>query len=118
MLSNILKDSINVPKTFSYRLNNNLITLADEEEACTKPEWAYEFAIDVSGANIEKCQEAACKSSYWAYWFAKDIPGADIEKCQEAVCKDPFYAYNFAKYIPGADKEKCREACKGSIYDF
>ena len=74
MLSNILKDSINVPKTFSYRLNNNLITLADEEEACKDPGYAYKFARFIPGADIEKRCEAACKNPMCAYLFALDIP--------------------------------------------
>jgi len=92
MLSDIFKDFSGIPKTLGYKITKGLATIADEEEACTQPKWAY--------------------------YFVQNVFGADIEKCQEAVCKDPFYAYNFAKYIPGADKEKCREACKGSIYDF
>ncbi|MFA5759004.1 MAG: hypothetical protein WC942_06585, partial [Clostridia bacterium] len=106
MLSKIREDAKTAPKTFGYKLDKGLATLSDEEEACTKPEYAYGFAKDVPGANIEKCQEAACQDPHYAYYFAKDIPGADIEKCQEAVCKDPFYAYLFAKNITGTNIEK------------
>ncbi|MFA5760083.1 MAG: hypothetical protein WC942_12140 [Clostridia bacterium] len=81
MLSKIREDAVIVPKTFGYKLDKGLATLADEEEACKDPKWAYWFALNISGANIEKCQEAACKDSYCAYMFARNIPGADIEKC-------------------------------------
>ena len=86
MISKIIGDTEGVPKTLGYKIIKGLITLADEEEVCTKPKWAYRFALVVRGANIEKCQEGACKDSGYAYCFARDIPGADIEKCQEAVC--------------------------------
>ncbi|MFA5759143.1 MAG: hypothetical protein WC942_07305 [Clostridia bacterium] len=113
MLSNILKDSVNTPKTIGYKLNNGLATLADEEDACTKPLWAYKFALVFSEANIEKCQEAACKDPGYAYYFAMNIPGADIGKCCEGACKDSWYAYYFALNISGANIEKCQEAaCK------
>ncbi|MFA5759089.1 MAG: hypothetical protein WC942_07030, partial [Clostridia bacterium] len=68
MLSKIRKDAARVPKTFKYKLSNRLVTLIDEEEACTKPEWAYWFALNIPGANIEKCQEAACKEPKYAYY--------------------------------------------------
>ena len=89
MLSKIREDAVIVPKTFGYKLDKGLATLSDEEEACTKPEYAYGFAKDVPGANIEKCQEAACRDPLYAYLFAMNIPGADKEKCQEEACKDP-----------------------------
>ena len=92
MLSRIREDAKTAPKTFGYKLDKGLATLADEEEACTKP--------------------------YWAYWFALNIPGANIEKCQEAACKEPCWAYCFVMYIPGADKERCRRACERTKYAF
>jgi len=85
-----------------------------EEIACKHPKWAYYFAINVQGANIEYCQEHACKNSLYAYCFACDVPGADIEYCQEWACKDPMDAYYFARDIPGADLNYCLEACKGT----
>jgi hypothetical protein len=103
MLSKIREDAVIVPKTIGYKLNNGLATLSDEEEACAKPKWAYYFARDVPGADIEKCQEAACKSHYWAYYFAVDIPGADIGKCQELACANSKYAYYFARNVPVAN---------------
>ena len=50
-----------VIQTLGYRLRNGLATIADEEEACKKPRWAYLFAIKVNGADIRRCEEAACK---------------------------------------------------------
>ncbi|MFA5759097.1 MAG: hypothetical protein WC942_07070 [Clostridia bacterium] len=104
MISKIIKDAKDQPKTIVYKLIRGLLTLADEEEVCTKPQWAYWFAMDIPGANVEKCQEGACKRPYWAYMFARYIPGADIEKCQEAACKNSYYAYLFSLYITGANK--------------
>ena len=92
LLSRIVGDAYNSPKYMGYKLKHNLARLADEEEACTKPKWAY--------------------------MFAHYIPGADKEKCQESACKDPWYAYCFAKNIPGADIEKCRKVCEGTKYAF
>jgi len=100
MLSDILKDSADIPKTILYKLEKKLLTLSDEKEACTNPRWAYYFARNVPGANKEKCHEAACKEPYWAYWFARDIPGADIGKCCESACKSLYWEYYFAKNIP------------------
>ena len=102
MLSEIMKDAESLPSTFLYKIKNGLLTLADEDEACTNPKWAYWFARNVKGANIEKCQEVACKEPGWAYWFAQNVKGANIERCQEVACKDPYWAYTFARYIKGA----------------
>jgi hypothetical protein len=123
MLSRILGDAEGVPKTIGYKFRKGLITLADEEEACTNPRWAYRFALEVHGANIEKCEDSACKDPCFAYLFARWIPEADIEKCQEVACQktacNDFYgAYMFAKYIPGADVERCRKACEGTEYAY
>ena len=118
MLSKILGDYADVSKTIGYKITKGLLTLADEEDACTKPQWAYCFALNIPGADKEKCCEAACKDPWYAYLFARDIPGADIEKCQESACKEPEYAYYFARYVPGADIEKCRKACEGTGYVF
>ena len=52
ILEIITNDSENVPKTFGYKISNELLTLEDQEEALTKPEWAYYFARDIPGANI------------------------------------------------------------------
>ena len=90
ILQHIKADAKKVPKTFGYRLNNNLATIEDQEEALTKPEWAFYFAYDVSGADIRKCEEVACKDPHWAYMFALNIPGADIQKCEEAIRKDNY----------------------------
>ena len=92
MISKILVDANNIPKTIGYKITKGLLTIADEEEAC--------------------------KDSKWAYYFAKTVPGADIEKCQESACKDPYYAYCFAKEVPEADIGKCRKICKGTKYAF
>ena len=110
VLDLLANDSKNIPKTFGYRINNNLLTIDDQEKALTKPYWAYAFALYVPGADIKKCEEAACKNPEFAYLFARDVPGADIKKCEEAACKDPEWAYYFALHIPGADKEKCMKA--------
>jgi hypothetical protein len=64
MISKIRRDAINVLKTFGYKLHKGLAILADEEEACTKPKWAYLFAYYIPEANIEKCQEVVCKDPY------------------------------------------------------
>ncbi|MFA5759090.1 MAG: hypothetical protein WC942_07035 [Clostridia bacterium] len=92
MFSRIKEDYNNVPKTICYSIINGLATLADEEEVCTKPKWAYIFAKNILGANIEKCQEAACAKPHWAYKFARNVPGANIEKCKQA-CKGTGYAF-------------------------
>ncbi|MFA5759153.1 MAG: hypothetical protein WC942_07355, partial [Clostridia bacterium] len=65
MISRIKQDAKTIPKTIGYRLDNNLATLSDEEEACKNPKWAYMFAHDIHGADIEKCQEVACKNPIW-----------------------------------------------------
>jgi len=113
MIAKIRENAEEVEQTVGYKLNNGLARLEDEEEACTRAKWAYLFAREIEGANIERCEEAACKDPWGAYAFAKDIPRANIGKCQEAACKDPEWAYYFAKDIPGANIEKCCEAaCK------
>ena len=83
------KSAEEMGQTVGYKLNNGLATIADEEEACKKPKWAYYFALYVKGADIKRCEEAACKEAGWAYCFALDVSGADIRKCEEAACKDP-----------------------------
>jgi hypothetical protein len=55
-----------VPKTIGYKITKGLLTLSDEEEAYTKPKWAYRFARYVPGANIEKCKQA-CKGTGYAF---------------------------------------------------
>jgi len=118
MLDKIKKNAEEAKQTFGYRLSNGLLTIADEEEACKDPYWAYRFALHIERANIEKCQEAACKDPEYAYTFAYYVKGANIEKCQEAAGKDPEWAYYFAEYILGANIERCREVCKGTEYEF
>jgi hypothetical protein len=86
MLTRIKEDASRVPKTVWHRITEGIATLLDEEGACTKPKWAYRFALVVPGADIEKRCEAACQDSYWAYEFALSISGANIEKCQESAC--------------------------------
>ena len=100
MLSKVREDAKTALKTFGYKLNKGLLTIVDEDEACTKPKWAYYFARNIPGADIEKCQEAACKDPHYAYPFAGNIPGANIEKCQEAAYKDYYWVYKFAQDIP------------------
>ena len=59
----ILKRSAEeVGQTLGYRVMNGLATIADEEEACKEPIWAYWFARAVKGANIDKCRKA-CKGT-------------------------------------------------------
>jgi hypothetical protein len=111
MLSKIIKNSVNVPKTCGYKLENDLATLVNEEEACKRPKWAYYFARDVPGADREKCQEAACMYPYYAFCFARDIPVANIETCYEAAYKSPLYAYLFDLYIPGGEYRKVPRSC-------
>jgi hypothetical protein len=106
MISNIIANYKTVPKTISYKLRHKIAVLEDEDEACKSSEYAYYFARDIPGADIEKCCEAACKEPKYAYLFAKYIPGADIGKCQEGACKNPRWAYWFFYDISGADKEK------------
>ena len=139
MLNKLLKDSKLVPQTILYKINSNIITIKDQEEAltdscwsfyfanekipgsdiealqakaCENPYWAYKFAYYILGADIKYCQEHACKDPKWAYVFARDIPGADIKYCQEHACRNPEWAYNFALYVTGADKEYCKQACE------
>ena len=106
MLEFLIRDAKTAPKSFGYKLRNNLLTLEDQEEALTNPKWAYCFAKDVKGANIKVCQEAAIKNPELAYRFAKYVKGADIEVCQEAAVRDPYWAYAFARDITGADAER------------
>ncbi|MFA5759195.1 MAG: hypothetical protein WC942_07575 [Clostridia bacterium] len=87
MLFKILIDANKAPKTLKYKWNKSLITLADEEEACKNPQWAYWFALSVPGADIEKCQEAACQDPFYAYFFALNIPGADIKNARRQLVK-------------------------------
>jgi len=63
-----------------------------EEIACKEPAYAYYFALDVKGANIEYCQEKACKHSYWAYNFAHNVPEAGLNYCLEACKETEWYA--------------------------
>ena len=110
ILGIITNDSEAIPKTIGYKLYHNLATIEDQEEVLSRPEWAYRFARNISGADIKKCEEGACKESKWAYYFVLKVSGADIRKCEEAVCKDPKWAYEFARWIPGADRDKCLKA--------
>jgi len=80
MLEALIRDEKTAPKSFGYKLRNNLLTLEDQEEALTSPKWAYYFARNVKGADIKVCQEQAVKSPRLAYRFAKDIPGADVKR--------------------------------------
>ena len=73
ILEYIHKDAKEAPKTIGYKLKNNLATIEDEDEACKDPKWAYLFALNVKGADIEKCQEVACKNPECAYKFAYHI---------------------------------------------
>ena len=54
ILDKIRKNAEEVKQTVGYRIMNGLATIADEEEACKKPKWAYYFALKVKGANIKK----------------------------------------------------------------
>jgi len=72
---------------------------------------AWEKALE---GYTKELEEIACKNPYYAYWFASDIPGADIEYCQEWACKAPEWAYYFARYIQGANLNYCLEACRGT----
>jgi len=104
------------PEEAYYKAYDSGYTKKLEEIACKDPWYAYMFAEDVTGADIEYCQEHACKDPYYAYYFARYVPGADIEYCQERACKDPEDAYWFARDIPGADLHYCLEACKETEY--
>jgi len=59
-------------------------------------------------------EEIACKNTWYAYYFARNVPGANIEYCQEIACKYPQLAYDFARYVAGADLNYCLKACKGT----
>jgi len=63
VLEFLIQHAKTYPKPFRYRLINDLVNLEDQEEALTNPEWAYRFARDVKGANIEVCQEVVINSS-------------------------------------------------------
>ena len=119
VLNNLLEDSKLIPQTFEYKLDNDLLTIEDQEEVLTKPRWCFYFAkTNIPGSNVKALQTKACEDHYYAYLFARFIPGADIKYCQEHACKDPEWAYMFALHIPGADKEYCRQACKGTRWEF
>jgi len=65
MLNKLLKDSKLVPQTFLYKIDSNIITIKDQEEALTKPGWSY--------------------------WFARaNIPESDFKALQVKACEDPF----------------------------
>lgn len=92
-----LGDSESVPKTFMYKVKNGLVTLQDQEEALTKPKFAYWFAFAFSEADIRKCEEVACQNPCYACYFYFDIIGADINKCEEAACKSSEWKYWFTR---------------------
>jgi len=77
MLEFMIQHAKTTPKSFGYRLNNGLVTLENQEEALTSPKWAYEFARNVTGADIEVCQGGAIKDPGWAYNFARYVKGAN-----------------------------------------
>jgi hypothetical protein len=77
-----------------------------------KPHEAYYKALE--SGYTKKLEEIACKNSYYAYCFAFNVPGANIEYCQEHACKNPNCAYWFARAIPGANLNYCLEDCKGT----
>jgi len=52
--------------------------LEHQKEALTKPKWSYLFAKEnIPGSDIKALQAKACEGPIWAYQFAIDIPGAD-----------------------------------------
>ena len=73
ILEYIHEDAKTVPKTIGYKINHNLATLEDEDEACKDPGYAYLFARYIKGANIEKCRESSSKDPYWKERFERNI---------------------------------------------
>ena len=88
MLSIFEKDVATVPQTFQYKLEEGLLTLADQEEALTEPGKAYGFSYWVNGADLVKCQEVACQDFIWAYSFWKHIIKATPIVCAKAAWAD------------------------------
>ncbi len=71
------------------------------------PEFAYLYARDIPGANIEMLEKVVldAKNPYYSCEFASDIPNANTQKHQEIVIKskDVQMAYRFALYVDNAD---------------
>jgi len=81
------------------------------------PEWAYEFAYNIKGADVKALQQVVIKSGNpkWAYKFARDVKGADIKVLQQVVTDStdkntPEWAYWFAFSIKGADIKALQQA--------
>ena len=78
--------------------------------------YCYQFAKDVSNADIQKLQDAVIqkdKDGYLCYLFAKYVPNADIQKLQDAVIKkDPTgrYCLWFIQDISGVNIQKLQNA--------
>jgi len=118
VLNNLLEDSKLIPQTFEYKLDNNLLTIEDQEEALATPDMSYWFAeANIPDSDIKALQAKACEDPYYAYCFARDIVGADIKYCQEYVCQDPYWAYYFARYVPGADKKFLKKHIDTELYN-
>jgi len=75
-----------------YKARESGYTRELEEIACKYPGYAYYFACDVYGANIEYCQKWACKHPWYAYWFACDVSGANLNYCLETCKGTKWYA--------------------------
>ena len=71
------------------------------------PEFAYLYARDIPGANINVLEKVVleAKNPYYSCEFASDIPNANIDKHQNVVInsKDAQTAYRFALYVEKAD---------------
>lgn len=67
-----------------------------------KAHMAYWYAFDnhtKSDFNVEHYQVFACLTAPYAYAFARDIPGADIEYCRKACEHDKERLNRFDKMI-------------------
>ena len=63
------------------------------------PGKAYIKAKNNPDVNITYYQEIACKNMFYAYLFAQNIPGADIDYCLNA-CKNSEWYYQLLMNLP------------------
>ena len=74
VLNNLLEDSKLIPQTFEYKLDNDLLTIEDQQEALTKPRWSYYFAkTNIPGSNVKALQTKACEEPCYACLFMEQV---------------------------------------------
>jgi hypothetical protein len=75
LLEKIKEDAERISKTIGWKVLNDKLTLEDEEEviALGNPEIAYNFALNVVGANISKLEDIVVQDPCWSYKFASVV---------------------------------------------